>query len=364
MVDSLTLPLTYKSAWPASQPDALPERAAISTHDATPRFDLLVGPATGFACAATTPRPLHLVLALDTSGSAYGAPLLQTFAVAWKALGLLIDRDYVTALSFNEQCERLLPWRCAPLGQPVHEVLPRQATAANGTQLSLGLRAGLQVFDEPERPRDPAAKCLVVVSDGATHGDLADCAALAVEACALDCQLNFILIGEPTASAAEELAALATKTGGWCLTSRAEPDLATRFEARRGQPPLVAALVFTLLKDFTVEAAWDARGSLSIQPLAANRARIEIGRAARLTPPEVLARIAVPAGRPPSIYRAGDVRLRVTGLDDGRDLESPPADIFLEIRNTAELPPADPRFAVSDCPAPGHTAGDLSGGSA
>src|SRR5690348_9962182 len=123
--------------------------------------------------------PLNFALVLDRSFSMRGASL----QAVKDAVGLLVDAltpaDYLSVVSFKGRADVIVP------AQPVVDKAAIKAAvegmrAWGGTKMSEGLRGGLQELSKHMRP-DVVSR-MVVLTDGRTSGDEAECRELADQA--------------------------------------------------------------------------------------------------------------------------------------------------------------------------------------
>ncbi len=123
--------------------------------------------------------PLNFALALDRSFSMRGANL----QAVKEGVGLLVDAlgpsDYLAVVSFKGRADVIVP------AQPVQNKAAIKAAvegmrAWGGTKMSEGLRGALQELSKHMRP-DVVSR-MVVLTDGRTSGDEAECRELADQA--------------------------------------------------------------------------------------------------------------------------------------------------------------------------------------
>jgi len=123
--------------------------------------------------------PLNFVLVLDRSFSMHGANL----QAVKEGVSLLVDalgpEDYLAVVSFKGKADVIVP------AQPVQDKSAIKAAvgrirAGGGTRMSEGLRGGLRELSAYMRP-DVVSR-MVVLTDGRTSGDEAECRELADQA--------------------------------------------------------------------------------------------------------------------------------------------------------------------------------------
>jgi len=123
--------------------------------------------------------PLNFALVLDRSFSMRGANL----QAVKEGVGLLVDAlgpaDYLSVVSFKGRADVIVP------AQPVQDKAAIKAAvegmrAWGATKMSAGLHGGLQELSKSMRP-DVVSR-MVVLTDGRTAGDEAECRELADQA--------------------------------------------------------------------------------------------------------------------------------------------------------------------------------------
>jgi Ca-activated chloride channel family protein len=154
-------------------------------------------------------RPLNLCLLVDRSTSMQGEKLELAKNAALRIVQAVGPRDLFSVVAFADRAEVLV--------SPGHMNDPRQLQrriqalrTAGGTELFPGLEAGLQ---ELRRGLVPGQRNhLMLLTDGHTYGDEADCLALAEEAAGLKIGISALGIGSDWNDAFIDQ--LAGKTGG------------------------------------------------------------------------------------------------------------------------------------------------------
>ncbi len=138
-------------------------------------------------------RPLNLGLVVDRSTSMRGERLEKVTA----AVGLLLEKlgpeDRLSLVSFSDRAQVVLP--AATMGTAAAHSNPEIAaawrnprrqlqaiTASGGTEIYQGLRAGLAQVARPAAGGHTSH--LILLTDGHTYGDTADCLRLAAQAAA------------------------------------------------------------------------------------------------------------------------------------------------------------------------------------
>jgi Ca-activated chloride channel family protein len=141
--------------------------------------------------AAAERRPLNVGLVVDRSTSMRG----ERLARVTEAVELLLDKlgrdDTLSLVSFSDRAEVVLP--AAPIGKAARSPNPETAaawrdprrrlraiTASGGTEIYQGLRAGLEQVARVAT--EGHTSHLILLTDGHTYGDAADCLRLAADA--------------------------------------------------------------------------------------------------------------------------------------------------------------------------------------
>ncbi|MGN6380111.1 MAG: VWA domain-containing protein [Gaiellales bacterium] len=167
-------------------------------------------------------RPLHLVFAVDTSGSMAGAPIAAAVESGQRLLDAVGSRDEVGLVTFSGSPQVVSPLTHGVTG--VREAL-NQLSPSSGTALYDGILAAVQVAG-----RDGSARRVVVVlSDGADTASRASLArtsrALARSGVELDA-VGLLDSGSYTAAPLRELTAA---TSGTFVSTRTVSGLAPLF---------------------------------------------------------------------------------------------------------------------------------------
>jgi Ca-activated chloride channel family protein len=153
--------------------------------------------------------PLNLCLVVDRSTSMQGEKLDVAKAAAIQVIRMLRAHDLFGLVVFSDKAELLLP--AAYRHDPNKAQSRMQAVRAFGaTELFQGLRAGI---DQLRAGLDPGrASHLILLTDGHTYGDEAECLKLAEEAAALNIGISALGVGTDWNDIF--LDALAARTGG------------------------------------------------------------------------------------------------------------------------------------------------------
>ncbi len=184
-------------------------------------------------------RPLNLALVVDRSTSMRGERLTQVIA----AVDLLLDKlgaeDMLSLVSFSDRAEVVLP--AAALGVAAQSANPetaaawrdprrrlREVVASGGTEIYQGLSAGLGQL--ARGATEGATSHLILLTDGRTYGDEADCLRLAEEAAARGVGLTAFGLGADWNDTF--LDALVTPSGGQSHFIEGPDDVLPHLESR------------------------------------------------------------------------------------------------------------------------------------
>lgn len=141
--------------------------------------------------AASAP-PLNVSLVLDCSTSMQDQKLDMVKATAIQIMRQLRPQDIFSVVTFSDRAEVVIPaMRASDLlryENRIHALHPR-----GGTEIFQGLSAG---YEEVRRYFNPASiNHIVLLTDGRTYGDEADCLKLAEESAALGVGISGLGIG-------------------------------------------------------------------------------------------------------------------------------------------------------------------------
>ncbi len=155
-------------------------RDAVNANTPTPQmmYALLEAQPTG-AQVANVQMPLNLSLVLDRSGSMSGARIQNLRQAVKMMIDQLQPTDFISIVLLDDKVEVALPSQTAVNKQQLHAIAD-QIDDRGGTQMSLGLQMGLA---EAQKNADPnRVNKIVLLTDGNTWGDEAQCRALAQQA--------------------------------------------------------------------------------------------------------------------------------------------------------------------------------------
>jgi len=124
-------------------------------------------------------QPLNLCLVIDRSTSMQGERLRSVKAAVDLLVEKLSPEDIISIVSFSDRAEIVVP------GGPVADKRiisgrVRAISASGGTEIYQGLRAGLQQIKQVELKN--YTNHLILLTDGHTYGDAAECLELANQA--------------------------------------------------------------------------------------------------------------------------------------------------------------------------------------
>ncbi len=185
------------------------------------------------------PRPLNVGLIIDRSTSMRGERLEKVLA----AVGLLLDKlgadDALSLVSFSDRAEVVLP--AAVLGAAAQHARretaaawsdPRRSlraiVASGGTEIFQGLSAGLEQVSA--LAGDDRISHLILLTDGHTYGDAADCLRLAERAAARGIGLTAFGLGADWNDSF--LDALVAPSGGQSRFIETPADVLPHLESR------------------------------------------------------------------------------------------------------------------------------------
>lgn len=138
------------------------------------------------------PTPINLALVLDSSTSMQGTRLDIVKSSAIELIRQLKHHDILSVISFNDRAETILP---ATINIDYHksESRVRSIHARGGTELFQGINAGIY---EVRRNLSPHyVNHVILITDGHTYGDDANCLALAEKAAELNIGVSCFGIG-------------------------------------------------------------------------------------------------------------------------------------------------------------------------
>lgn len=178
-------------------------REAVNANTPTPQmmYALLDAQPTG-AQIATAQMPLNLTLVLDRSGSMSGARIQNLRQAVKMMIDLLQPTDLISIVLFDDQVEVKLASQPAANKQQLHAIADA-IDDRGGTQMSLGLQAGIA---EAQKGIDPSrVNKIVLLTDGNTWGDEAQCRGFAQQAGQLHVPIVALGLGLPQQIAAPGL---------------------------------------------------------------------------------------------------------------------------------------------------------------
>jgi Ca-activated chloride channel family protein len=211
------------------------------------KLPLLDQPQLIYALIALTPRrstdegrrPLNLGLVVDHSTSMRGERLENVIAAVSLLLSKMGPDDSLSLVSFSDRAEVVLP-AASPAAGPQsadaaghaawldpHRSL-RQIVASGGTEIYHGLRAGLEQV--ASRAAEGVISHLILLTDGHTYGDAADCLRLAESAAARGVGLTAFGLGADWNDAF--LDALVAPSGGQSRFIERPEDVLAHLEGR------------------------------------------------------------------------------------------------------------------------------------
>ncbi|HWE62640.1 MAG TPA: VWA domain-containing protein [Chloroflexota bacterium] len=287
-------------------------------------------------------QPLNLALVLDHSSSMQRNDKLQRLKEAVsRIIDMMSPRDYLSIITFSDRASILLP--SAPLGnkRAAKEALDG-IRCRGGTEISAGIRAGLQELDGHSAT---LLSQLIVLTDGQTYGDDDLCLELASQAGERQVQITALGLGDDWNSGL--LDEMAARTGGYADYVQRADQLAGIFEEnlRALQHTALRNLcmvVTTAINSRVLRATWVAPGIKALpvpsEIPAGQRLTLDLGRMSNDRDYRLLLEFVI-ASRTPGIADAADIQF--TYDVPGMGLEHECSDYHLAV-NFVERWDADP----------------------
>ncbi len=260
-----------------------------------------------------TQMPLNLCLVLDRSGSMSGDKIKNLRDAVHALIDLLQPTDYLSIVLFDDQVETPVASQPATNPAQLHAIVSA-IQERGGTQISLGLRQGLA---EIARHADPNhISKIVMLTDGNSWGDEAECLALAQQAAQNNAPIIALGLGLPQAIAAPGLPLLGGAMDDWnhllldnlARASDGASDLidapskiAQVFQAvvKTAHATVIrnAELVLRLPAEVTPRQVWQVSPliqNLTARALSAREAQVTLGDIDKQTGKAVLVELALP----------------------------------------------------------------------
>jgi Ca-activated chloride channel family protein len=136
--------------------------------------------------------PINLALVLDSSTSMQGTRLDVVKSSAIELIRQLSHHDILSVVSFNDRAETILP-ATINLDPHISESHVRTIQAKGGTELFQGLNAGVVEVRQNLSPN--YINHVILITDGHTYGDEANCLALAKKAAEMNIGISCFGIG-------------------------------------------------------------------------------------------------------------------------------------------------------------------------
>jgi Ca-activated chloride channel homolog len=230
-------------------------------------------------------QPLNLVLVIDRSTSMRG----ERLETVVRAVDLLLDKlgpdDSLAVVSFSDRAEVVLPARrhsrtnratdpqIAAAWRNPHEQL-QTIIASGGTEIFQGLRAGVV---QARRMAPGHTSHLILLTDGHTYGDAADCLRLGEEAAAEGIDITALGIGADWND--QFLDALVSPSGGQSGYIEQAGDLLPLLESRLKGLEVVYGRNATLIHNWPSSVQLRSGFKLSPfpQPLITGEGAIPLG---------------------------------------------------------------------------------------
>ncbi|MBI3360675.1 MAG: VWA domain-containing protein [Chloroflexi bacterium] len=318
-----------------------PSSAILPVLDEPQVVYLLVEISSGAEPTQTGPRPpLNLCLVLDRSTSMQGSRLDQVKAATQSLIDQLSERDTFAVVAFSDRAEVVLPAQ-TNADKTLAKAKVSTLRASGGTEILQGLIYGLS---EVQRFISPAAvNQLILLTDGRTYGDEADCLLLASMAGGDGITVHGLGIGEEWNDAF--LDDLAGRTGGSTAYLKS-PGAVNQFLRARMQDlsgTYAERLRLEVVPYPGVEMQSAFRLAPQPGPLPLTPQPMRVGGLARAGKIQVILQFLLPPRAPGTFSLA---RLAALGdvLGAGRVGERVAADLTVEVKPDA--PAADPPVSI------------------
>jgi Ca-activated chloride channel family protein len=260
---------------------------------------------------APASRPLNLCMVLDHSGSMGGPKLQHLKEAVSRVIDELTPQDTLAIVVFDEHAKVIVA--AAPVGdKEAAKAAVAGLREAGGTQMSSGLKAGLE---EVRRAAQPGTiSRILLLTDGQTWGDAAECEGLAAEAGQVGIPISAFGVGADEDWSVGLLDSIAQKSNGQADYIAQPADMLASFRGtvQTMQNTVVQDVVLAL----QLAAGVSARAIYRITPMigrvqpqepSPNTLEVPVGEVQRDRTSTVLAELMIPP-RKPGEYRL----LRVT----------------------------------------------------
>jgi Ca-activated chloride channel family protein len=149
--------------------------------------------ATPSQAMATVQMPLNLSLVLDKSGSMAGTKIADLRTAAKMAIDQLTPEDYISLIVFNDTASVVFPSQKATDKAALKAAVDK-IRDGGGTHISFGMSKGLTEL-EKQLGADRVSR-MILLTDGETFGDEANCRQLAKQAGGAGIAVNAFGLGE------------------------------------------------------------------------------------------------------------------------------------------------------------------------
>ncbi len=294
-------------------------RDTVNANTPTPQmlYALLEAQPTGVQIASAQ-MPLNLTLVLDRSGSMSGARIQNLRQAVKMMIDQLQPTDVIAIVLFDDQVEITLPSQMANNKPQLHAIADA-IDDRGGTQMSLGLQAGLQ---QAQRYLDPTrVNKIVLLTDGNTWGDEAQCLALAQQAGQYRIPIIALGLGlpqpiaapglpQPVGAAADDwnhtlLDNIAQASGGVSDLIETPDKIVRVFQdiVRSAQASVIrnAELIFRLSADVTAKQVWQVTpliSNLSQRAISPRDVQVTLGDIEKNIGKAVLVELTIPPRAP------------------------------------------------------------------
>jgi Ca-activated chloride channel family protein len=266
-------------------------------------------PASGIAA----PRPLNFCFVLDHSGSMAGEKLRNLKEAVKLALDLCGPNDFVSVIEFDDTVHVIAPsQQASPANLNGIKQKVDRMKDAGGTQISIGMRVGLEELRKHQSP-DRVSRMLLL-TDGQTSNDEAACLNCAQQAAASGVAIAAYGLGDDWNQ--QLLDEIAQHSGGTSGFVQHPSDIGREFSdalrAAQGEVVQNAELLLRLVKGVMPRNAWRLTPQiqkLSHRVLSDRDVTVPMGSLDAQQGGSVLIELMLPA-RPAGEYRLAQADLR------------------------------------------------------
>jgi Ca-activated chloride channel family protein len=292
-----------------------------------------------------TRMPMNLGFVLDRSGSMKGDKIKRLKEAMSLAIGRLRPDDRVSVTIFNDSA-RVVARNDTLARQSGLEDQIRRLQAGGGTQMSRGMSLGLR--EVYRQFNEGWANQVILLTDGQTYGDEAQCLKLAKEAGEHHIPIHALGLGDEWNEAL--LDQVGSLSGGDSDLIESADEVVPLFTqtVERSQQAVVrdAAMTLRLVSDVTPRQVWQVTpviSNLGYQPLGEHDVQVNLGEVDAVEGKAVLVELLIPprrAGR----YRVAQAEVRGELAVQGSTGTSVRQDVVLDYtEDPAQANRYDPR---------------------